>query len=245
MRNWSSEFNKKIRKWLDIDTYRKFDSLTLQELYYEIWVRTLFFKDNPDEEEKQFLGMFYGKIVSGKPFLVTPQMVKNMDPDVRLYQPPHFFFTTTERLAQISVTAMLNEMYYWIGDNTYRINMAHSGKVITEAMEDKFPTSILLEVDLANGTDQEITESLKAALPQWRRFKGIPESPPEPVRFGHGTIKNSLTTVSYLCWTLSYGLQKTICAWQMTASPGYFIRMMTTIIESDNTISRTRTDRWR
>lgn len=76
MRNWSSEFNKKIRKWLDIDTYRKFDSFTLQELYYEIWVRTLFFKENPDEEEKQFLGMFYGKIVSGKPFLVTPQMVK-------------------------------------------------------------------------------------------------------------------------------------------------------------------------
>ncbi|KAA6101385.1 MULTISPECIES: DUF6387 family protein [Pantoea] len=189
MRNWSSEFNKKIRKWLDIDTYRKFDSLTLQELYYEIWVRTLFFKENPDEEETRLLGMFYGNIVSGKPFLVTPQMVKNMNPDVRLYQPPHFFFTTTERLAQISVTAMLNEMYYWIGDNTYRINLAHSGKVITEVLEDKFPTSILLEVDLANGTDEEITESIKAALPQWRRFKGIPESPPDPVRFGHGTIK--------------------------------------------------------
>ncbi len=35
----------------------------------------------------------------------------------------------------------------------------------------------MFEVDLASGTDEEIAESLKSALPQWRRVKHIAPDP--------------------------------------------------------------------
>ncbi|KDV91976.1 hypothetical protein AB28_3681 [Raoultella ornithinolytica 2-156-04_S1_C2] len=51
----------------------------------------------------------------------------------------------------------------------------------------------MIEIDLASGTDEEIAESLKAALPQWRKIKGIDENPLESVRFGYGTIKKLIS----------------------------------------------------
>ncbi|HGN8985734.1 TPA: DUF6387 family protein, partial [Klebsiella pneumoniae] len=44
MKNWSTEHTKEIKSWLDIDTYRKFEELTLIRFYHELWARTLFFK---------------------------------------------------------------------------------------------------------------------------------------------------------------------------------------------------------
>ena len=46
---------------------------------------------------------------------------------------------------------------------------------------------------MASGTDEEIAESLKAALPQWRKIKGIEPDPLESVRFGYGTIKKLIS----------------------------------------------------
>lgn len=44
-------------------------------------------------------------------------------------------------------------------------------------MPDQFPRTVMFEINLASGTDEEIAESLKAALPQWRKIKGIEENP--------------------------------------------------------------------
>lgn len=60
-------------------------------------------------------------------------------------------------------------------------------------MPDFFKSSILLELDLESGTDEQIAESLKSALPQWRKFKGVSPNPVETMRFGYGVIKKSLT----------------------------------------------------
>lgn len=48
----------------------------------------------------------------------------------------------------------------------------------------------MFEVDLASGTDEEIAESLKSVLPQWRKVRHMPSDPLESIRFGYGTIKN-------------------------------------------------------
>ncbi len=51
MKNWTTEHTKEIKKWLDIDTYRKFEDLTLLQLYHELWARTLFFKSYREDFE--------------------------------------------------------------------------------------------------------------------------------------------------------------------------------------------------
>jgi hypothetical protein len=60
-------------------------------------------------------------------------------------------------------------------------------------MPDQFSRTVMFEIDLASGTDEEIAESLKAALPQWRKIKGIEPDPLESVRFGYGTIKKLIS----------------------------------------------------
>ena len=60
-------------------------------------------------------------------------------------------------------------------------------------MPDQFSRTVMFEIDLASGTDEEIAESLKTALPQWRKVKGIDENPLESVRFGYGTIKKLIS----------------------------------------------------
>ncbi|MGK3539521.1 DUF6387 family protein, partial [Escherichia coli] len=62
--------------------------------------------------------------------------------------------------------------------------MELSDKVSCAGFKSQRPVGIF---DLASGTDEEIAESLKAALPQWRKVKGIDENPLESVRFGYGT----------------------------------------------------------
>lgn len=48
---------------------------------------------------------------------------------------------------------------------------------------------MFLEVDLLNGTDDDIAEAIKAALPQLRKVLGVEAQVSEAVRFGYGTIK--------------------------------------------------------
>ncbi|EIC2093731.1 hypothetical protein K9559_004653, partial [Escherichia coli] len=68
---------------------------------------------------------------------------------------------------------------------------------------------VMVEIDLANGTDEEIAESLKAALPQWRKVRGIEPDVTEAIRFGYGTIKKIinyrlLPMIDILVWSKLY-----------------------------------------
>ncbi|WP_338296108.1 DUF6387 family protein, partial [Escherichia coli] len=36
MKNWSTEHTKEVKKWLDVDNYRKFEELPLIQLYHEL-----------------------------------------------------------------------------------------------------------------------------------------------------------------------------------------------------------------
>ncbi|MGK7384417.1 DUF6387 family protein, partial [Salmonella enterica] len=74
-------------------------------------------------------------------------------------------------------------------DYGYVVNKEFEEKPVSESMPDEFTRTVMFEIDLASGTDEEIAESLKSALPQWRKFKRIEENPLESVRFGYGTIK--------------------------------------------------------
>ncbi|WP_250113114.1 DUF6387 family protein, partial [Escherichia coli] len=69
--------------------------------------------------------------------------------------------------------------------------------------------TVMVEIDLANGTDEEIAESLKAALPQWRKVRGIEPDVTEAIRFGYGTIKKIinyrlLPMIDILVWSKLY-----------------------------------------
>ncbi|HGK4046915.1 TPA: DUF6387 family protein, partial [Klebsiella pneumoniae] len=55
MNNWSPEHTKDIKSWFKIDTYRKFEDLSLIQFYHEIWARNLFFKEYREEFESRTL----------------------------------------------------------------------------------------------------------------------------------------------------------------------------------------------
>lgn len=193
MKNWSPENTKEIRSWLDIGTYRKFEDLSLIEFYHELWARNLFFKEYREDFESKTLMDYFSKIFSGNPFLIEEGQLGYMFPANKLFHPPHFFLTTLERLAETSIIAMQRGGFVWHEGDNYSINRDLREESLSDIMPDQFSRTVMFEIDLASGTDEEIAESLKAALPQWRKVKGIDENPLESVRFGYGTIKKLIS----------------------------------------------------
>ncbi|HDY8458803.1 TPA: hypothetical protein RRH39_004999, partial [Klebsiella pneumoniae] len=193
MNNWSPEHTKDIKSWFKIDTYRKFEDLSLLQFYHEIWARNLFFKEYREEFESRTLMGYFSKIFSGNPFLIEEGQLGYMTPANKLFQPPHFFLTTLDRLAETSIIAMQRGGFVWDGDDNYSINRDLREESLSDIMPDQFSRTVMFEIDLASGTDEEIAESLKAALPQWRKIKGIEPDPLESVRFGYGTIKKLIS----------------------------------------------------
>lgn len=189
MRNWSTEHTKEVKKWLDINTYRGFEDLTLIQLYHELLARTLFFKPYHEEFEAKAVNLYIDRIFSGKPFLITEQHLGYLTREDTLYQPPHFFLTTTERLAQLSIVGLRNSLFFWDGSDEYSVNREFLDSPVSEALPKLFRDTVMVEIDLANGTDEEIAESLKAALPQWRKVRGIEADTSDSIRFGYGAIK--------------------------------------------------------
>lgn len=112
MKNWSTEHTKEIKSWLDIDTYRKFEELTLIRFYHELWARTLFFKSYRENFESKALMGYYSKIFSGNPFLIEEEKLGYMTPENKLFQPPHFLLTTTDDIARLSILSLKREMYF-------------------------------------------------------------------------------------------------------------------------------------
>ncbi|VTM68829.1 Uncharacterised protein [Escherichia coli] len=49
---------------------------------------------------------YFSKIFSGNPFLIEEGKLGYMTPANKLFQPPHFFLTTLDRLAETSIIAM-------------------------------------------------------------------------------------------------------------------------------------------
>jgi len=193
MQNWKTEHTKEIKAWLNIDNYRKFEDHSLIHFYHELWARNLFFKEYREEFESRTLMGYFSKIFSGNPFLIEEGQLGYMTPANKLFQPPHFFLTTLDRLAETSIIAMQRGGFVWDGDDNYSINRDLREESLSDIMPDQFSRTVMFEIDLASGTDEEIAESLKAALPQWRKIKGIEPDPLESVRFGYGTIKKLIS----------------------------------------------------
>jgi len=193
LNNWSLEHTKEIKAWLNIDNYRKFEDLSLIHFYHELWARNLFFKEYREEFESRTLMGYFSKIFTGNPFLIPEGQLGYMTPANKLFQPPHLFLTTLDRLAETSIIAMQRGGFVWHEGNNCSINAELREESLSDIMPDQFTRTVMIEIDLASGTDEEIAESLKAALPQWRKIKGIDENPLESVRFGYGTIKKLIS----------------------------------------------------
>lgn len=189
MKNWAKEHSAEIKKWLDISKYRDFEKITLNALYHELWARAIWYRNWPSEEEELEKLRCEANIFGGNPFLFTPEQLTYNKRDDVLYQPPHIFLTTTTRLAQLSITAMMNEFFSWDGSAEYRIKSNYAEAFVSAIGLDESKRTVLLEVDLLHGTDDDIAEAIKAALPQWRRVLGVEAQVSEAVRFGYGTIK--------------------------------------------------------
>ncbi|MCQ8228400.1 DUF6387 family protein [Pantoea trifolii] len=194
MKNWSIEDTKAVKTWLDIENYKRFEEITLNCLYHELWARALLFKPWPTEEEKIGLGGYMRQIFNGKPMLFRSEQLDYMEDDHPLQSPPHIFITDITRLAELSITALRVNLISWKqGSDEYGVNLPQHDAYVSTVMSAICEKTVLLEIDLASGTDDEIAESIKTALPQWRSVKGIKADESVAVRFGYGTIKKIIT----------------------------------------------------
>ncbi|MCA6954150.1 DUF6387 family protein [Pectobacterium polaris] len=189
MKNLSDKGIKKIEKWLNIDTYRQFENISLERLYHELVVRALFFKPDHGDYERLLVETYAASIFRGEPLLITDSRMNRLKTEARLSLSPYFSVTTTGMLADLCIYGMKKSLFglhnvdeYWIDEKVANIPVA-------EAMPELCQHSVMIDIDLTSGTDEEITESLKAMLPQWRKIRGIEPEPSDSVRFGYGTIK--------------------------------------------------------
>ena len=189
MQNWDKSHTQELNTWFNLETYRKFENLPLHLLYHELSARTFFFKSSLEGNEELFVTINRKKIYNGNPFLVPPGRLGDLDPFYRLFQPPHLVLPTVDRIALLSIVLMQRGIFSWQGYNEYGINEYFEDTSVGDAIPDLFDRTVMFEVDLASGTDEEIAESLKSVLPQWRKVKHMPPDPLESIRFGYGTIK--------------------------------------------------------
>lgn len=190
MKNWSPEHTKEIKAWLDIDNYRKLEDISLNALYHELWARALLYKPGPTDEEKKGLWVYMTEIFSGNPHLFKGKHLDYPTVNDTLYSPPHIFVTDITRLAELSVMALSVNLFTWEeGNDEYCVNAPHHEAYVSQLLSPLCEKTVLLEIDLGSGTDDEIAESIKAALPQWRSVKGVEVNETGIVRFGYGTIK--------------------------------------------------------
>ncbi|MGC0784581.1 DUF6387 family protein [Pantoea agglomerans] len=194
MKNWSTEDTRAVKAWMNIENYKSFEDTTLNALYHELWARALLFKPWPTEEEKVGFGGYMRQIFNGKPMLFRSDQLDYMEDNHTLQSPPHVFITDITRLAEFSITALRVNLISWEqGSDEYGVNLPQHDAYVSTVMSAISEKTVLLEIDLASGTDDEIAESIKSALPQWRRVKGIKAEMSGAVRFGYGTIKKIIS----------------------------------------------------
>jgi hypothetical protein len=189
MKNWSVEHTNQINSWLNLHMYRKFEHVTILQLYHEMLARTLFFKSHREELEAKTMVGYFDKILNGNPFLIDEGLIDNMPPTNSLLQPHHTSLTTTDRLIELSCISMQRKILIWEEGDKYSINEDFREKVLSEILPDQFTKTVMFEIDLESGNNEEIVESIKFALPQWRKIKKIDENPQKLVRFGYSTIR--------------------------------------------------------
>ncbi|MGU2651308.1 DUF6387 family protein [Escherichia coli] len=193
MNSWTSEDTKAVKTWFDLDRYREFENISINMLYHEIWARTYFFKPVIEEGMHKTVLKNYMQILEGNPFLIKEKDLNYMDAENKLYQPPYFFITTVDRIANISFACMKKALFIRANSEQYKIDSTNENEYISEKIPEQFPTTIMLEIDLAAGSDDEIAEALRISLPQWRKVKGVKPAPLDAVRFGYGTIKKLMS----------------------------------------------------
>ncbi|WMY39608.1 DUF6387 family protein [Citrobacter freundii] len=193
MNSWTSEDTKAVKTWFNLDKYREFENISINMLYHEIWARTYFFKPVIEEGMQKTVLKNYMQILDGDPFLIKERHLNYMDSENKSYQPPYFFITTVDRIANISFACMRKALFIRANTEQYKIDSTIENEYISEIIPEQFPTTIMLEIDLAGGSDDEIAEALRVSLPQWRKVKGVKPAPLDAVRFGYGAIKKLIS----------------------------------------------------
>ncbi|WP_254842594.1 DUF6387 family protein, partial [Serratia marcescens] len=90
---------------------------------------------------------------------------------------------------RLSIVGLRNSLFCWGESDEYSVSREFLDSPVSEALPKLFRDTVMVEIDHANGTDEEIAESLKAALPQWRKVRCIEAETTDAIRFGYGTMK--------------------------------------------------------
>ncbi|MCL6398362.1 DUF6387 family protein [Pectobacterium odoriferum] len=189
MKNLSDKGIKEIKKWLNIDTYRQFENISLERLYHELVMRSLFFKSDQSDDERWMDKIYANSLFRGDPFLITDSRMNQLKTEARLSLSPYFSVTTTGRLAHLCFDGMEKSLFGWDNVDDYWIDEKVDKIPVAEAMPVLCEYRVMIEIDLTNGSDEEIAESLKAMLPKWRKIRKIEPESLDTIRFGHSTIK--------------------------------------------------------
>lgn len=189
MKNLSDKDIKEIKKWLNIDTYRQFENISLERLYLELVMRSLFFSSDHSDYDLWVVKTYANSLFSGDPFLITDSHMNQLKTKARLLVSPYFSVTTTGRVAHLCFEGMKKSLFGWNNVDDYWIDEKVDELPVAEAMPILCEHRVMIEINLTSGSDEEIAESLKAMLPQWRKIRKIEPESLDSIRFGHSTIK--------------------------------------------------------
>ncbi len=98
-----------------------------------------------------------------------------MAPANKLFQPPQFFLTTLDRLAETSIIAMQRGGFVWHEGDNYSINRELRKNHYPDICQISFQEQLCSKLILRVVQTKKSLSRLKA-LPQWRKVKGIDET---------------------------------------------------------------------
>ncbi|WP_254842584.1 DUF6387 family protein, partial [Serratia marcescens] len=106
-----------------------------------------------EEFEVEAVNLYIKRLFSGNPFLITEKHLGYLTREDTLYQPPLFFLPTTDRLAQLRIVGLRHSLFFWYGSDEYSLNREFLDSPVSEALPKLFRDTVMVEIDLANGTD--------------------------------------------------------------------------------------------
>ena len=200
-------YKRHRRVGLKIDTYHKiWRSLTLISSTMRYGPETLFFKEYRGKSLRAELLW----VTSQKIFMATlliEERLQNLHDSLltNFFQPPHF--SNNLRIVSVETAHYCNATWSFFGNegDNYSINAGFERITFGHYARSVYTNSSCSEINWPVHRPKEIAESLKAALPQWRKVK-IDET-----LFGICSlwIRNYQETPSaivwYLCWISGVG----------------------------------------
>ncbi|MFI8028693.1 DUF6387 family protein [Serratia marcescens] len=188
----------KLNDWFSLNNYDDLQYLTIEQLRMELVNRSFMNNQHWFVED----GINDDRIFSGKPLTTTPipredieaievvsEESKNRVTEFTLSSDDHIHTLWFGRLAMMDYSARKKLAYRYNNDGNIEFKNELMFASVSNNLDEGNRTSVCLEIDLSDSTDEELVYSFMHLLTKWRKELNVKEPSIDNLRFGVGTIK--------------------------------------------------------